>query len=177
MGPGIPSSGLADVLQHPTNKMVTAVSVVRYLKNRNPIIRSHNLSPTPLDNHSGVLQILSKVDEYTGNAANKSYRMVQCSYSNKEKLTTIVRFRSKGTNWSGDCHLDDKNLNNITIKFNNNETFKGMQNQWINAQKYSPDFYSLCSVSTVADAPFQRTRLIVVIDKTVLVNSVGTVSI
>lgn len=104
-----------------------------------------------------------------------AYRLVQCSYSNAEKKVASVRLRSKGTDWSRSISLDVIGNSDVII-----QARKGGGSQ------YEEDFSSSSGgtrdanlmfpmgvTTSTLEAPFDKTKLVIVIDKTILINSIG----
>ena len=103
-----------------------------------------------------------------------TYRLVQCSYSNAEKKAASVRLRSKGTDWSRSISLDLIGNSDVII-----QARKG------GGAQYEDEFLSSSGandanlmfpmgvITSTLDAPFEKTKLVIVIDKTILINAIG----
>ena len=103
-----------------------------------------------------------------------TYKLVQCSYSNAEKKAASVRLRSKGTDWSRSISLDLIGNSDVII-----QTRKGgaqYEDDFLSSSGSTNDsnlMFPMGVITSTLEAPFDKTKLIIVIDKTILINSIG----
>jgi hypothetical protein len=103
-----------------------------------------------------------------------TYRLVQCSYSNAEKKAASVRLRSKGTDWSRSISLDLIGNSDVII-----QARKGgaqYEDDFLSSSGSTNDsnlMFPMGVITSTLEAPFDKTKLIIVVDKTILINSIG----
>lgn len=186
LGPDVPSRGLSDILKRTSSaRFVTASSSWSSSSSiQNTSAMSLPSTPTN-DSNNFKSPTFTQFSTSTphGTPANydqkpediPTYRLVQCSYSNAEKKAASVRLRSKGTDWSRSISLDLIGNSDVII-----QARKGT-----GGAKYDEEFSSSSGakdanlmfpmgvITSTLEAPFDKTKLVIVIDKTILINSIG----
>ena len=178
LGPDVPTRGLCDVLKPAPPNVVAATSVWHNLPSN---IESLIVPSTPQSSSYDVRSSFSSLKYDGDRKPPASYRLIQCGHSNSEKKIGIIRVRHKGTDWSKNISLDFIGNNEAIIQSKDRNDVEGQLDLGVNLpsstskSKDSSYLFPLGVTTCVAEAPFDRTKLIIIIDKTILVNSIGKI--
>lgn len=102
------------------------------------------------------------------------YHLIQCSYTNFDRRSGRLRLRGSGTNWSNFFNLDASNSTSVEIE--TSKKFADPEDNNIAGRipnKAGAQVFCFGIFTTVADPPFQRTRVTIVVDRYILLNSMG----
>lgn len=158
MGPELPIRGLADILV-----------------NNRPSEFGKLITKKPdefslFSNGEGALETLA-----SGVDLPSHYHLIQCSYTNFDRRSGRLRLRGNGTNWSNFFNLDATTSTSVDI-----ETSRKYADPDENAgssgripSRSGAQVFCFGIFTTTADPPFQRTRVTVVVDRYILLNSMG----
>ena len=103
------------------------------------------------------------------------YHLIQCSYTNFDRRSGRLRLRGSGTNWSNFFSLDASNSTSVEIETSKKYADPEDNNiaGRIPTNKAGAQVFCFGIFTTVADPPFQRTRVTIVVDRYILLNSMG----
>ena len=164
IGPEIPIRGFKDILlldkQFPSNR------------------------PNALDNETEAMVSPSSLrDAERGSGANHRfpYRLVHCGYSDTERGTATLKLKTDSSPWSKPFSLITPaptqvvELNVPNKKSGSSGEKELSWSHWLNwsGKKRNSLRYCFGIQSTMAEPPFERTKVVVVVDRFVVINSVG----
>jgi len=157
LGPELPIRGLADILV-----------------NNRPSEFGKLITKKPdefslFSNGEGVLEALK-----SGVDLPSHYHLIQCSYTNFDRRSGRLRLRGNGTNWSNFFNLDATTSTSVDIETSRKYTDPDDNNNSSRIPNRSgAQVFCFGIFTTTADPPFQRTRVTVVVDRYILLNSMG----
>ena len=158
LGPELPIRGLADIL---VNNRPSEFGKL--------ITRKHD-EFSLFSNGDGALETFT-----SGVDLPSHYHLIQCSYTNFDRRSGRLRLRGNGTNWSNFFSLDATTSTSVDIetsrKYADPDDNTGSSGRIPN--RSGAQVFCFGIFTTTADPPFQRTRVTVVVDRYILLNSMG----
>ena len=138
---------------------------------------------------SSIAPVIKLKEEVSRAGPNIPYRLTHCGYTDVDRATSTLRLKTKDTPWSKSFSLgaaSSPTVVELTVPQKNmkGEEGKGSVNNdggggsgWffgVNGSMYqNSQLYYFGILSTIADPPFERTKIVVVVDRFVVLNSVG----
>lgn len=173
LGPERPLRGFTDLLVKDSN----LISGLLPITQRSKQIKSNDLLLRRQQQYS----VTESADDGLADSSTEStFRLMQCGYTNKEKRLGRLRLKSRTSHWSYSFSLDA--LGNTAV-----DVRSAAGNMMVEADNESNQYRSIVQptakdgthifsfgiLTGLADPPFNRTKLIVVVDRFMLMNSVG----
>jgi hypothetical protein len=164
LGPELPIRGISDILGPKCSS-----EFGRLITRKTEEISQNNIRNT-LRSDSIVDSFDSDIDTHL------QYKLMQCSYTNNETQKSRLRLRSNGTHWSKYFSLDSiGSYNTLDIEsVRRYEESDDVPTNWAKGRppvRNGNQVFCFGLFTTVADAPFHRTKVIVIIDRYIIVNS------
>lgn len=176
LGPELPIRGLADVLG-PRRANEFGGLLTRKLDD------SSSIPIFP----SGITNMRSILSDSMGNEAGfdaspsssdlrSKYRLMQCGYTNEDQQTGRLRLRGNGTHWSNFFPLDSTG-SSIAVEVKSVRGYVEPDGlSWAVGRppvRGGNQIFTFGIFTMSAEPPFQRTKIVVVVDRFVFVNSMG----
>ena len=169
LGPELPVRGLSDVLRpkrmNEFGKLLT--------RKKDELVSITVPTSSGNTNHEGI-DDNSIDDNYKIN-----YRLMQCGHTNTNSKRGYLKVRGHGTNWSNKSFsLDDLSISSMEVESTQGYVDPDDFSIWVRTGHHVPpnsrggtQIFSLGMMVINAEPPFQRTKIAVVVDKYILLNT------
>ena len=189
IGPEMPLRGLKDAALFDVQMKPRHMGSVILPRARSPLYNGDKMfeamdvqgNMVPTTSLSSLLE-----EEIRSPGHNIPYHITHCGYTDVDRATSTLRLRTKGAPWSKPFSLgaaSSPTVVELTVPqksigsedYDNDDLSNGGSGWFgLNRSMYrNSQLYYFGIQSTIADPPFERTKVVVVVDRFVVVNSVG----